>query len=239
MNQFSRSEPLLGAEGMARLAAARVALFGVGGVGGAVAEALCRSGIGALDLYDNDRVSLTNLNRQVIATHDTLGLYKVDAAAARLTAINPALRVRGFRMFYMPDNADGVDLRQYDYVVDAVDTVAAKLELAVRAQALDVPLISAMGAGNKLDPSQFRVADVYETSVCPLARVMRRELKKRGVRRLKVVYSTEPPIAATVGDDPARRAAPGSVSFVPPAMGLVIAGEVVRCIARPDPARKA
>jgi len=239
MNQFSRTEFLLGAEGMARLAAARVAIFGIGGVGGYVVEALGRSGVGALDLYDDDRVCLTNLNRQIIATHETIGQYKVDAAAARLTAINPDVRARGFRLFYTPDTADSVDLGQYDYVVDAVDTVAAKLELAVRATALGVPIISAMGAGNKLDPSRFRVADIYETSVCPLARVMRRELKKRGVRRLRVVYSTEPPIApagsgadeADAGAHAARRAVPGSTAFVPPAMGLIIAGEVVRELA--------
>ncbi|MBO4885063.1 MAG: tRNA threonylcarbamoyladenosine dehydratase [Clostridia bacterium] len=246
MNQFARCALLLGEEGMARLAAARVAIFGVGGVGGYVAEALCRSGVGALDLYDDDRVAFTNLNRQIIATRDTVGQYKADVAAGRLLSINPDARVRGFRLFYMPDTADGVDLSQYDYVVDAVDTVAAKLELAVRCAALNVPLISAMGAGNKLDPTRLRVADIYETSVCPLARVMRRELRKRGVKRLKVVYSLEPPIvpaacgpdAEDAGPHAARRAVPGSTAFVPSAMGLVIAGEVVCAIARPEPVRK-
>ncbi|MBR4442606.1 MAG: tRNA threonylcarbamoyladenosine dehydratase [Clostridia bacterium] len=246
MNQFARCALLLGEEGMARLAAARVAIFGVGGVGGYVAEALCRSGVGALDLYDDDRVAFTNLNRQIIATRDTVGQYKADVAAGRLLSINPDARVRGFRLFYMPDTADGVDLSQYDYVVDAVDTVAAKLELAVRCAALNVPLISAMGAGNKLDPTRLRVADIYETSVCPLARVMRRELRRRGVKRLKVVYSLEPPIvpaacgpdAEDAGPHAARRAVPGSTAFVPSAMGLVIAGEVVCAIARPEPVRK-
>ena len=244
MNQFSRSERLLGEAGMARLAAAHVAVFGVGGVGGYAAEALCRSGVGAIDLYDDDTVAFSNLNRQIIATRATVGRYKADVAAERLLSINPDARVRGYRLFYMPDTADSVDLSQYDYVVDAVDTVAAKLELAVRCAALNVPLVSAMGAGNKLDPTCLRVADIYDTSVCPLARVMRRELKKRGVKKLKVVYSTEPPIVPAGESDPsetaghARRATPGSVAFVPAAMGLAIAGEVVCGIARPEPVRK-
>ena len=232
MNQFERTQILLGEEAMARLAAARVALFGVGGVGGYVAEALCRSGVGAIDLYDDDRVSFTNLNRQIIATHRTIGQYKADVAAERLASINPDIRVRAVKMFYVPENADEVDLGQYDYIVDAIDTVAAKIELAVRAEALHVPIISAMGAGNKLDPTRFRVADVYETSVCPLARVMRRELKRRGVKKLRVVYSTEEPVRPLEAvSDGARRSVPGSTAFVPPAVGLIIAGEVVKGIA--------
>ena len=255
MNQFSRTTLLLGKEGMARLAAARVAIFGVGGVGGYVAEALCRSGIGALDLFDDDRVCLTNLNRQIIATRKTIGKYKVDVAAERLLSINPDIKVTGRRLFYMPDTADQVDFTQYDYVVDAIDTVTAKLDIIVRCTNLNVPVISAMGAGNKLDPTQLRIADIYETSVCPLARVMRRELKKRGVKALKVAYSTEPPIRPEADEEDsclnhcvcppgttrkctARRDIPGSTAFVPSAMGLVIAGEIVKDIARPNPVRK-
>ena len=238
MNQFQRTERLLGPEGMARLAAARVAVFGLGGVGGSAAEALARSGVGTLDLFDDDSVSLTNLNRQIIATHDTLGQSKVDAMAQRLKSIVPEAQITPRRLFYMPENADGVDLSRYDYIVDAVDTVVAKLELAVRATALSVPIISAMGAGNKLDPTKLTVSDIYQTSVCPLARVMRRELRKRGVGRLKVAWSTEPPAKplGEISDEPGgqpRRAVPGSTAFVPPAMGLVIAAEVVRELARP------
>ena len=235
-DQFSRTRRLLGDAAMARLAAARVAVFGLGGVGGSCAEALARSGVGALDLFDDDAVSLTNLNRQAVATHDTLGMPKVDAMAARIAAIAPRAAVEGHRMFYMPENADGVDLSAYDYVVDAVDTVAAKLELAVRATALGVPIISAMGAGNKLDPTKLVVSDIYETSVCPLARVMRRELRRRGIGRLKVAWSTEPPapprgeIEEAAGLHP-RRSIPGSTAFVPPAMGLAIAAQVVRDLA--------
>ena len=235
MNPLARTELLLGADGMNRLAKARVAVFGVGGVGGYVVEALARSGVGALDLFDNDTVSLTNLNRQIIAAHSTLGMYKVDAMAQRLADIAPETRVTPRRLFYMPDTADQVDLSLYDYVVDAVDTVAAKLELAVRAASLGVPVISAMGAGNKLDPTKLVVTDISRTSVCPLARVMRRELRRRGIEHLKVVYSTEPPVphAAAPAEDPAegRRAVPGSTAFVPSAMGLIIAAEVVKSIA--------
>ena len=229
---FSRTRLLLGEEGMARLAAARVAVFGLGGVGGSAAEALARSGVGALDLFDDDAVSLTNLNRQAVATHDTLGMPKVDAMAARIAAIAPRAAVEGHRMFYMPENADGVDLSAYDYVVDAVDTVAAKLELAVRATALGVPIISAMGAGNKLDPTRFEVADIYETSVCPLARVMRTQCRKRGIRRLKVVYSREQPLTPRdSGEKKGPHPAPGSVAFVPSVAGLILAGEVIRDLA--------
>lgn len=233
MNQFQRTELLLGAAAMEKLAAARVAVFGLGGVGGSAAEALARSGVGALDLFDDDVVSLTNLNRQAVATLDTLGMPKADAMAAKLERIAPEAVITPRRMFYMPENADEVDLSRYDYVVDAVDTVAAKLELAVRATALGVPIISAMGAGNKLDPTQLVVSDIYRTSVCPLARVMRHELRKRGVKRLKVAWSTEPPVEPKGAPDEEpgahpRRSIPGSTAFVPPAMGLVIAGQVVR-----------
>jgi tRNA A37 threonylcarbamoyladenosine dehydratase len=213
-----------------------VAVFGLGGVGGSAAEALARSGVGTLDLFDDDTVSLTNLNRQAVATVDTLGMVKVDAMAERVAAVAPGVRVAKHRMFYVPENADGVDLSVYDYIVDAVDTVAAKLELAVRATALGVPIISAMGAGNKLDPTRLLISDISKTSVCPLARVMRRELRKRGVSHLKVAWSTEPPSAALGAlqeEDAAhpRRSIPGSTAFVPPAMGLAIAAEVVRTLA--------
>jgi tRNA A37 threonylcarbamoyladenosine dehydratase len=233
---FSRTRLLLGDEGMARLAAARVAVFGLGGVGGSAAEALARSGVGTLDLFDDDTVSLTNLNRQAVATVDTLGMVKVDAMAERIAVVAPGARVEKHRMFYTPENAGEVDLSVYDYVVDAVDTVAAKLELAVRATALGVPIISAMGAGNKLDPTRLLISDISKTSVCPLARVMRRELRKRGVSHLKVAWSTEPPSAAlgALQEEDAvhpRRSIPGSTAFVPPAMGLAIAAEVVRTLA--------
>lgn len=248
VNQFARTQLLLGSEGMARLDASRVAIFGVGGVGGYTAEALARSGVGAIDLFDDDRICITNLNRQIIATRGSVGQYKADAMAERLLQINPNLLVGVNRMFYMPDTADQVNLSQYDYVVDAVDTVTAKVELVMRAQAHGVPIISAMGAGNKLDPTRLKVADIYETSMCPLARVMRHELRKRGVPALKVVYSTEPP--RKTSDDPSiscryhcvcppgtvrkctvRRDIPGSTAFVPPVMGLIIAGEIVRSLA--------
>ena len=201
MDQFSRTELLIGSEGLKRLKASRVAVFGIGGVGGYAAEALVRSGLGAIDLFDDDRICLTNLNRQVIALRSTVGRYKAEVMAERLLDINPQAQVHSFKMFYMPDTADSVDLSQYDYVIDAVDTVTAKLELIARAHSLGVPIISAMGAGNKLDPTRLRVADIFETSVCPLARVMRHELRKRGIPRLKVVFSDEPPIKIT--DDPA------------------------------------
>ena len=227
--QFSRTALLLGQEGMEKLKNARVAVFGVGGVGGFAAEALVRSGVGAIDIFDNDTVSVSNLNRQIIALHSTVGQAKVDVMRARLMDINPALQVAAHQMFYVPENADQVDLSQYDYVIDAVDTVAAKIELAVRAEKANVPCISAMGAGNKLDPTKIEITDIYKTSACPLARVMRRELKNRGVKALKVAYSTEPaltPLFQPEGET--RRATPGSTAFVPSVMGLIIAGQVVR-----------
>ncbi len=235
LNAFSRTERLLGPEAMARLAACRVAVFGIGGVGGYAVEALARSGVGALDLIDDDRFGLTNLNRQLHATHDTLGQYKVDAARERVLAINPDCRVTVHRTFFLPETQAAFDFTQYDYVVDAIDTVKGKLALAEQAQAAGTPIISAMGAGNKLDPTAFRVADISRTSVCPLARVMRTECRKRGIRRLKVVYSTEPPVRPVCEADPAdshpgssRRDTPGSTAFVPSVAGLIIAGEVVK-----------
>ena len=233
IDQFSRTQLLLGREALEKLACSRVAVFGVGGVGGYTVEALARSGIGALDLIDNDTVALSNLNRQIIALHSTVGLYKVDAAAARIRDINPACRVTAHKTFYLPETQDQFDFTQYDYIVDAIDTVKGKLALVENAQAAGTPIICSMGAGNKLDPTAFEVADIYQTSVCPLAKVMRTECRKRGIRRLKVVYSREPPLTPTGGEEsPAngRRAVPGSVAFVPSAVGLIIAGEVVRAL---------
>ncbi|MDO4261008.1 MAG: tRNA threonylcarbamoyladenosine dehydratase [Eubacteriales bacterium] len=234
LNQFSRTGLLLGEEKLERLARARVAVFGVGGVGGYAVEALARSGVGALDLIDSDRVCLTNINRQIYATHSTLGAYKVDVARERILDINPQAQVRVHKVFYMPDTAEQFDFTEYDYILDAIDTVTGKLELIVQADRCGTPVISSMGAGNKLDPSAFQVEDIYRTSVCPLAKVMRRELKKRGIRRLKVVYSREQPLTPA-GDGGelreegvSRRSIPGSVAFVPSVAGLIMAGEVVK-----------
>lgn len=221
--QFSRTERLLGEEAMIRLSRARVAIFGIGGVGGYVCEALVRSGVGAFDLIDNDKVCLTNLNRQIIATHQTIGRYKTDVMRERMLSINPQADIRLHQCFFLPENADNFPFAEYDYIVDAVDTVTAKIELVMQAQKYGVPIISSMGAGNKLDGSRFQVADIYKTKVCPLAKVMRRELKKRGVKKLKVVYSEEPPMMPLAGD----QRTPGSVSFVPSVAGLILAGEVV------------
>ena len=245
LNQFSRTQLLLGKDNMDRLAEAKVAIFGIGGVGGYVAEALARSGVGSFVLVDDDKVCLTNLNRQIIATRKTVGKYKAEVMRDRILEINPDAEVEVRKCFYLPENADEFDFNEYSYVVDAVDTVTAKLEIIMRAKECNVPVISCMGAGNKLDPTQFRVADIYKTRVCPLARVMRRELKKRGVKKLKVVYSTEkptrplddmsvscrtncicPPGAAHKCTE--RRDIPGSVAFVPSVVGLIIAGEVVK-----------
>ena len=245
LNQFSRTELLLGKEAMDKLQNSRVAVFGIGGVGGYVCEALVRSGIGAFDLIDDDKVCLTNLNRQIIATRKTVGQYKTEVMRDRILEINPKADVRIHQCFYLPENASDFDFSEYDYVVDAVDTVTAKLELIMRAKESGTPVISSMGAGNKLDASAFRVADIYKTKVCPLAKVMRRELKKRGVKKLKVVYSEEQPIRPV--EDMAiscrshcicppgakhkcteRRDIPGSVAFVPSVVGLIIAGEVVK-----------
>ena len=233
MGQFSRTELLLGAEAMEKLQNSRVAVFGVGGVGGFAVEALARSGVGALDLIDDDTVSESNINRQIIALHSTVGRAKVEVAAERVRDINPHCSVRTFKTFFMPETADQFDFSQYDYVIDAIDTVSGKIALVMQAKAAGVPIISSMGAGNKLDPTAFCVADIYKTSVCPLARVMRRELKKRGVERLKVVYSEEE--ALTPLDDEIaehsihqKRQTPGSVAFVPSVAGLILAGEVVK-----------
>ena len=245
LNQFSRTQLLLGQDGMDRLANARVAVFGVGGVGGFTVEALARSGVGAIDLIDDDKVCLTNINRQIIALRSTVGKYKVDVAAERLHDINQNIQVNTYKTFYMPDTAHQFDFSQYDYVVDAIDTITGKLELVMQAHKAGTPIICSMGAGNKLDPTAFRVADIYKTSVDPLARVMRHELRKRGIKKLKVVYSEEPPMRPV--DDMAsscrtncicppgaarkcteRRDIPGSNAFVPSVVGLIIAGEVIK-----------
>ena len=245
LNQFSRTQLLLGQEGMEKLFQARVAVFGIGGVGGYTVEALARSGVGTLDLIDDDKICLTNLNRQIFATRKTVGQYKVDIAQQRILEINPKAVVHTYKTFYAPQTAELFDFSQYDYVVDAIDTVTGKLDLVEQAEKAGVPIISSMGAGNKMDPTAFEVADIYETSVCPLARVMRKELKKRGIKKLKVVYSKEPPM--TPIDDMAvscrtncicppgterkctqRRQVPGSNAFVPSVVGLIIAGEVVK-----------
>ncbi len=244
LNQFSRTELLLGKDAMKKLAASRVAVFGIGGVGGYTVEALARSGIGAIDIIDDDKVCLTNINRQIIATRKTIGKYKVDVAEERILDINPDAAVRKYKTFYMPDTADQFDFTEYDYIVDAIDTVTGKIELAVNAQKAGTPIISSMGAGNKLNAVGFEVADIYKTSVCPLAKVMRRELKKRNIKKLKVVYSKEPPMTPIESEEIScksncvcppgtarncnqRRQVPGSVAFVPSVVGLIIAGEVV------------
>jgi tRNA A37 threonylcarbamoyladenosine dehydratase len=243
MNQNIRFEMLIGPEGLARLRRARIAVFGLGGVGGYVAEALARAGVGTLDLIDNDRVALSNLNRQIIALHSTLGMTKVEAAAARVRDIDPSIVVHQFQTFYLPGTRDQFDFSAYDYVVDCIDTVSAKLDLVMQCRAAGTPIISALGTGNKLDPAKLELADIYDTAVCPLARVMRKELRRRGVEKLQVVYSREEPItplfqpeseqdASLSPDDPAfygnkRRSVPGSSPFVPPAAGLLIASAVV------------
>ena len=232
--QFSRTAMLLGEEGVERLKRARVAVFGLGGVGGFVVEALARAGIGQLDLIDKDTVSTSNLNRQLLATHGTLGMLKTEAARLRAAEINPACQVRTYPLFYLPDTASQFDLGQYDYLVDAMDTVTAKLTLAQQAAEKNVPLISCMGTGNKLDASAFRVADISKTSGCPLARVMRKELGKRGIKHLKVVYSQEEPMKPTGWEEEAaagKRQIPGSLPFVPGTAGLILAGEVIKDIA--------
>lgn len=245
LNQFSRTELLLGKKSMERLANARVAVFGVGGVGGYTVEALVRSGVGTIDLIDDDKVCLTNLNRQIIATRKTVGQYKADVMKERILEINPNAVVHVHKCFFLPENSDEFDFSQYSYVVDAVDTMTAKIALVLKAQEAGVPVISSMGAGNKLNPADFEVADIYKTSVCPLAKVMRRELKKRGVKHLKVVYSKEKPITpiedmsiscrsncicppGAAHKCTERRAIPGSIAFVPSVVGLIIAGEVIK-----------
>lgn len=245
LNQYSRTELIFGKEAMEKLASSRVAVFGIGGVGGYAVEALARSGVGALDLIDDDRICLTNLNRQLHATRKTVGKYKADVAAERIAEIDPNCKVTVHKVFFMPDTADAFDFGVYDYVVDAIDTVTGKIAIIENAYRCGVPVISAMGAGNKTDPTAFEVADIYETSVCPLARVMRRELRKRGIGRLKTVYSKEEPIRpiddleiscrthcicppGTARSCTVRRDIPGSNAFVPSVAGLIIAGEVVK-----------
>ncbi len=235
-DQFSRTELLLGKDSIEKLFRARVAVFGIGGVGGYTVEALARSGIGTLDLIDNDTVCLTNLNRQIYALHNTIGKYKVDVAKERIGQINPEAKVNTYKTFYMPQTAEQFDFTQYDYVVDAIDTVIGKIALVEQAQEVGTPIISCMGAGNKMDATALEVADIYETSICPLARVMRRELKKRGIEKLKVVYSKElamEPEGNTESgqSERQRRQVPGSNAFVPAVAGLIIAGEVVRDLA--------
>ena len=225
--RFERSALLLGEEGMKRIFASRVAVFGIGGVGGHAAEALARAGVGEIHLIDADTVSVTNINRQAVALTSTVGLDKVEVMMQRIVDINPDANVVCHKMFYSADTADKIDLASFDYVIDAIDTVSAKLELITRAAEAGTRVISSMGAGNKLDPTRFEVSDIYKTSVCPLARVMRTALKKRGVKSLKVVYSKEEPIRAVV-DDGSKRHAPGSVSFVPSVVGLILAGEIIR-----------
>ena len=243
-NEFSRTQLLYGKDAMAKLSQSRVAVFGIGGVGGYVVEALARSGIGALDLIDDDKVCLTNINRQLLATRKTIGKYKVDVAEDRINEISPSCRVMTYKTFYLPETQDQFDFTLYDYVVDAIDTVTGKLTIIENAKRLKVPVISSMGAGNKTDPTRFEVADIYDTSICPLAKVMRRECRKRGIDSLKVVYSKEPPIRpledmsiscrqncicppGSVRKCTERRDIPGSTAFVPSVVGLIIAGEVV------------
>lgn len=240
IEQFSRTSLLLGEEAMEKLYNSRVAVFGVGGVGGYVCEALVRSGVGNFDLIDNDEVALSNINRQIIATHKTVGKYKVDVMKERMLDINPDVNVNVYKCFFLPENSDEFPFEEYDYVVDAVDTVTAKIELVMKCQAKNVPIISSMGAGNKLDAAAFKVADIYKTNMCPLAKVMRNELKKRNIKKLKVVYSEEKPMTPHEDNsisckkdgeksaDVKRRAIPGSVAFVPSVVGLIIAGEVIK-----------
>ena len=219
---------LLGEEAMEKLKRAKVAVFGIGGVGGYVCEALVRSGIGNFMLVDRDTVSVSNLNRQIIALMSTVGRYKTEVMRDRMLDINPDVNIEVRNCFYLPENADDFDFSEFDYIVDAVDTVTAKIEIIMRANVLDVPVISSMGAGNKLDAGRLRIADIYDTQVCPLARVMRRELKKRGIGKLKVVYSDEPPITIDVEEPAPKKIAPGSVAFVPATAGLMLAGEIVK-----------
>ncbi len=245
LNQFSRTELLLGREAMEKLASSRVAVFGIGGVGGYTVEALARSSLGTLDLIDDDKVCLTNINRQIYATMDAVGKYKVDVAAERIAKINPHAKVNTYKTFYTPETSEQFDFSEYDYVVDAIDTVTGKIEIVMNADKSATPVISSMGAGNKLNPAAFEVCDIYKTSVCPLARVMRCELKKRGIKKLKVVYSKEKPLVPIDDTAPscrsncicppgtqrkctARRQIPGSTAFVPSVAGLIIAGEVIK-----------
>lgn len=258
-NQFQRTELLLGKAAMAKLAGCRIAVFGVGGVGGFACEAMIRSGIGAFDLIDSDKVSLTNLNRQIIATHSSIGRYKVDVMKERMLDINPDVDVRTYKCFFLPENADDFPFSEYDYIVDAVDTVTAKVQLVMKAREYGIPIISSMGAGNKLDGMQFKVSDIYKTKYCPLAKVMRHEMKKRGIKKLKVVYSEETvslplyELSEDLNDNSegpeetgnaktaAKKVIPGSTAFVPSVAGLIIGGEVIKDLTRAEmsEARKA
>ena len=228
--EFSRTAYVYGEEAIKKLNKARVAVFGVGGVGGYICEALVRAGVGSIDIFDRDTVSVSNINRQIIALHSTVGRPKVEVMRERMLDINPDCKVNAYNVFYLPENADEFDLSGYDYIADAVDTVAAKLEIAERAYKLRIPTISAMGAGNKTDPTRFEVTDIANTTVCPLARVMRKELKARGIKKYKVVFSKEEPIKSGVIDEETGKAIPGSLSFVPSAMGFIMAGEIINDI---------
>ncbi|MFI3141848.1 MAG: tRNA threonylcarbamoyladenosine dehydratase [Clostridia bacterium] len=229
IDKFSRTQLLLGDDAMQKLSQAHVAIFGVGGVGGYALEALVRSGIGTIDLIDNDTVSITNLNRQIIATVDTVGKSKVEVAKQRAMSINPEVKINCFDTFYLPETSDEFDFSKYDYIIDAIDTVSGKISLVEKAQKEGAKIICSMGAGNKLDPTAFEVSDIYKTSVCPLAKVMRYELKRRGIKKLKVVYSKELPIKPQISEEiTSKRVTPGSVSFVPSVVGLIIAGEVIK-----------
>ncbi len=245
LNQFSRTELLIGKDALLKLQNSRVAIFGIGGVGGYAAEALCRAGVQKFDLIDDDKVCLTNINRQIIATRKTVGMYKVDVMKDRIKDINPNCEVKTYKTFFLPENSNEFEFQNYDYVLDAIDTVKGKIELVVKCNELNVPVISAMGAGNKFDPTKFEVDDIFKTSVCPLARVMRGELKKRGIKKLKVVYSKEQPVKPddnienscrnncicpkdTKRTCTIRRQIPGSLSFVPSVMGLIMAGVVIK-----------
>lgn len=228
-DKFSRTEMLIGTEAMKKLSESRVAVFGVGGVGGYVVEALARSGVGAIDVIDNDAVAITNLNRQLIATVHTIGMRKTDAAEARIKSINPDCKVTKHNVFYLPETEKNFNFREYDYIVDAIDTVTGKLALAANAKAAGTPIISSMGTGNKMNPAAFKVADLFDTSVCPLCKVMRRECRRRGIDKLKVVYSEEEPLVpGESGEENERRRIPGSTAFAPGAAGLIIASEVVK-----------
>ena len=241
-NQHERTEMMLGREGLSRLRASRVAVFGIGGVGGYAVEALCRAGVGRLDLIDSDRVSLTNINRQIIATHKTVGMYKTDAMRERIAEINPEAQVTTYRVFYSRENREDFDLTAYDYIIDAIDSVDSKVELIAEATRLGVPIISAMGAGGKLDPTAFRVADISKTAVCPLAKAVRVRLRKMGINHLRVVYSEELPCprpsdapvreSSDVENPAEKRNPPPSISFVPSVMGLILAGEVIKELAK-------
>lgn len=220
---------LLGSDALKKLGASAVAVFGVGGVGGGAVEALARGGVGRIDLIDNDTVSESNINRQLIATHSTVGMLKTEAAKKRILEINPECEVNVFNTFILPENIDNFDFTPYDYVIDAIDTVSGKIAIIERCTEEKIPVISSMGTGNKLDPTRFEITDIYKTSVCPLARVMRTEMKKRGIKKLKVLYSKEEPIKPVISETAERgKAVPGSISFVPPVAGMIIAGEVIK-----------